>query len=326
MSCSVCELAIDLESTGSLIHLNGEWSANVRVDPNLRPAIVLQARQHATSWEDLSHAALSSLGQAIAQVSRGLSSDVVDRVYVMSFNETGDGHIHLHVVPRFSNEALLGPSLQAQASPPEGFDIGAALRRAGAASTAAPAGALARDLRVVCKVWNAKFSAYRLARWLKKRMPESRWDAAEIYVLAWLIALAAIFAATSSGRDPAWVAMAVVAYRLLDICLYALALLLKTEKSPLSSYGRSLVLALLNLGEVMFGVGAVVASQHVRPIESFDTGWHIALMQAQLAPKLGWVPNMILGMGTFAALLTLVGVLALVIGKIGDSFYSTSGE
>ena len=58
---------------------------------------------------------LSSLGR-IAQHMKIILKDIapVERIYIYSFNESDDWHLHFHLVPRYQRENLKGPFLLTQ--------------------------------------------------------------------------------------------------------------------------------------------------------------------------------------------------------------------
>ena len=52
----------------------------------------------------------------------------VERVYILSFNETGLGHIYFHFVPRFTSDVNIGPNLSDDILVPQ-FNVGRVIQR-----------------------------------------------------------------------------------------------------------------------------------------------------------------------------------------------------
>lgn len=110
--CDACAIAPQLASEGRLYPLGEHWTVNARLH-HQRPALIVAVRNHRRSILDLTGDEMTSLGMALRAASAELWACAgVGRVYVNLWNETGDGHVHFHVVPRFASESeLIGPRL-----------------------------------------------------------------------------------------------------------------------------------------------------------------------------------------------------------------------
>ena len=77
----------------------------------------------------LSPSALQTLGLIMGNVCDAIKRESnVERVYILSFNETGPGHIHFHFVPRFTSDVNIGPNLSNDILVPQ-FDTLRVIRR-----------------------------------------------------------------------------------------------------------------------------------------------------------------------------------------------------
>jgi diadenosine tetraphosphate (Ap4A) HIT family hydrolase len=91
-----------------------DWRLLAYRDVPLRGCVILEARQHADSFADLSPTAMTSLGPTLARVERAvLSIGDVGRVHVARWGE-GIAHFHQWVMPRPAGALQLrGPRLMA---------------------------------------------------------------------------------------------------------------------------------------------------------------------------------------------------------------------
>lgn len=294
-----------------------------------RPRYVLQTDRHVVSLTELTDAERADLGRALAvcvQAIQGLPG--VEKVYIESYNETPPGHVHIHLIPRFSNDAEhLGPNLPATADIPEGFrpsDVLAALANpAGQGRESWRDSPLTDAVRSVLNFWNKWLSPYPLvgkfARWRLSRTGQ-RVDAGEFYVLGWFFLLLSMCALSAAFALPqmVMVLLAVLAtYRWVDLSVFVANILLTTNPSILQSLARSLVLFTVNVVELLL-IGF--------------------LWQRGAGGGRGAALNQILGVGPEAAdsplfmdicakaieisLVLVVGLaIAMVIGKIGNTFH-----
>ena len=87
-----------------IIHETAHWRVNQRTDASLPGYLIVSARHAAaTSFEDLSTAALAELGpvlrDAVCVVERTLTPK---RVYVTRYGHSPGHSIHFHVIPLYS--------------------------------------------------------------------------------------------------------------------------------------------------------------------------------------------------------------------------------
>jgi diadenosine tetraphosphate (Ap4A) HIT family hydrolase len=294
-----------------------------------RPRFVLQIDRHVLSLSDLTDAERADFGRALAVCVQAIQeSPGVEKVYIESYNETPPGHVHIHLIPRFSSDTEhLGPNLPASADIPDGFrpsDVLAALANpTGKGRKSWRDSPLTDAVRSVLNFWNKWLSPYPLvgkfARWRLSRTGQ-RVDAGELYVLGWFILLSTMCALAAAFVLPqmVMVLLAVVAtFRWIDLSVFVANILLTTSLSILQSLARSLVLFTVNVLELLF-IGF--------------------LWQRGAGSGRGAALNRTFGVGTEAAdstlimdicakaieisLVLVVGLaIAMVIGKIGNTFH-----
>ena len=111
-SCELCLLVSELDSRKELYRLGTDWYVNSYQGSGSRPRFVVQPQQHVTDVGQLCPSALQTLGSVMGKVCDVIKLEInVERVYVLSFNETAPGHIHFHFVPRFTSDINIGPAL-----------------------------------------------------------------------------------------------------------------------------------------------------------------------------------------------------------------------
>lgn len=327
-----CTLADELSAQDALHRLGPDWTVNARVGHE-RPGLVVQTARHRASLADLTRAEQASLGPALAAASAALAARPgVGRVYTHLWNEGAEPHVHWHVVPRMTDDETLGPALADVATP-----LAAALpieeiARAAADGKEGPRrepSVLVRGVRAASRWWNAHLSPY---VWfqragLARRLARLRLDPGEAYVLTWLAiaaALCGLAAAAGGAAVAAWLVCVVVAYRWTDMLLYEIGFLLTMERTPVRSIPRGVVLRALNLAEVLLGTAAVV--QALTPTASGDAlqrGFATATLQPVLHNP-GWVVDVFAVAGAAASLLILSGGIAMLIGKVAETFDETA--
>lgn len=294
-----------------------------------RPRFVLQIDRHVVSVAELNDVERADLGRALAVCVQAIQeSPGVEKVYIESYNETPPGHVHFHLIPRFSNDTQhLGPALPATADIPEGFRSGDVL-----AALANPAGEgskpwrdspLTDAVRDVLNFWNKWLSPYplvgRFARWRLSR-DGRRVDAGEFYVLGWFLLLFAMCALSTAFVLPqtVMVLLAVVAaYRWIDLSVFVSNILLTTNPSILQSLARSLVLFTVNVLELLL-IGFLWQ-------RGAGSGRGAALNQTLgVGPEVA-DPTLFMDICAKAietSLVLVVGLaIAMVIGKIGNTFH-----
>lgn len=131
--CFGCEVLKDPNKArgGIVITLPGNWALNHYSENsknNFLGWLVLQPRCHRMDWSNLSQEEVKAIGENIERVSASLRRawshlfsdplDDIERVYVVSFSETG--HQHIHLIPRtkrmrqICNDAWKTPELYAK--------------------------------------------------------------------------------------------------------------------------------------------------------------------------------------------------------------------
>ena len=358
MATHCCELGRIVEGRrkqDALVAVGDHFTANAFQGESVRPRFVLQIRRHVTSYADLSEAERRELGRALALLSQAVEREPgVKRVYVLSFNETEPGHLHWHILPRFTDEeGPYGPSLADLAEPPAGFDRDRVLRAVGSvnmqdvaagrldalAHGAAPVDAdadlalptaaeprkrrpvldspLTDGIRSALELWNRRFSAYRPFR----KLVRPGQDSGELYVLTNLAVLLVLLAISCLLPLPGFLAVIIsvlAAYRAVDIVVYALTIVLMTRRSNLRSVARSIVLFALNLLELTL-IGAIVL---VSVQGSADAAlWALGIGE----PATGsLVPGVILRLQSLATFVVMGLALATMLSKVSDSFEDDS--
>jgi diadenosine tetraphosphate (Ap4A) HIT family hydrolase len=100
---------------------------NHSLEPNVVGHLVIQPVEHITQLHEpfvksqdktyLSETDASELISIIRKVSKLLEECLAlqdfpsEKIYVCSFNESSDWHLHFHIVPRAKQEVIVGPSL-----------------------------------------------------------------------------------------------------------------------------------------------------------------------------------------------------------------------
>lgn len=286
---------------------------------------MVQTKRHCSDLRQLSKEELGTLGSALESATSAVTdSGPVERVYVQLFNEGRPGHVHFHIVPRFTLDAELGPSLPDTAQHAGAFGAQQALTAAGNRypSRRAEPSALVRGILRLCDFWNRGPSLYR-------KMPRfGHLDRAESYLLAWLALWAsALFV---SWFIESWSLVAAVTilwtYRLIDLVLYEFGILLNAAPTSLVSIPRALVLRVANIAEVLLATSALLLASPGTPTGSAAVRQSYAL--AALQPEFGQpdlFTDIVLAVNWIAVLIILTGGIAMLIGKIGETFSESSG-
>lgn len=317
-ACTCCRIADELAAKGRLFRAGEYWSCNERTG-HQRPGLIIQTRIHREDFGDLSAEERSALGAVITNAVMAVRRHgSVERVYVLLYNEGRPGHVHFHVVPRFSGEVgPMGPTLADVM--PEGavFDGAAAVSEVSAALEGGRAepSALVRAVRRTASTWDSRLSLYRF-------VPQSRWlDRAELYVGGWLAVWLGLLA-SSMAVQVMWLAVIigiVAAYRAVDIGLYEIGILLKMERSTLRSVPRSLVLKAANLVEVTVACSAFLIAVGTARRSALISGFRSAALQPDFDQAT--LPGVVaVGLAYSLALLIVAGGVAMLIGKVADTF------
>lgn len=323
LPCECCSIVEEAFTTGLAFNLGSHWTCNVRVG-HQRPGLVVQSTRHCADLEQLSGEELSALGRALRAATHGIrNSGAVERVYVQLFNETQPSHVHFHVVPRFVGEQDVGPSLPDSCDKAINFDVIHALKLAAdefPGDRTEPS-AVVRAIRRASDLWNRGPSLYRVSPRF------GRLDRAETYVFLWISLWTSLL--VTAWFLESWVLFAVIAalwsYRFLDITLYEVGILLDSAPTNLVSVPRALVLRVLNVFEVLLTTVALLLSAVGPPTgtSAIRHGYALAALQPDF--NLGGVANwVVLAVNWIAVLIILTGGVAMLIGKIGETFTDSS--
>jgi len=326
--CELCLLARDLRSQNELVTVHPGVSLNRFQGPGDRPRLVLQVERHVTAFAELTADEAQSVGRAIRDVAALVEAQPgVARCYVSSFNETPPGHLHVHLIPRFEDDSQpVGPMLDTSQAPASAaaFDMQSIITTFERRPRRFLHSPLTDTLKRGLEAWNTRLSLYGALRRGVEKLPfRDRVDIGEAYVLLWLVVLAASVGVLSLlGSAPAWVVaplVAVAAYRWVDLVAYAGRILLTTEQSSLQSVARSLVLFGLNLVELRL----------IRTTWLLADGSELSeVWRGFLGVSAGPDPTTLAAVGgtavTFASALILGLSVAMVVGKIGETFTDTA--
>jgi diadenosine tetraphosphate (Ap4A) HIT family hydrolase len=114
--CQICELhgRLDELPTRERVYVDDHWRISHSWS-SLEGWLVLCARRHVESLDDLIPAEAASLGPLLSAATSALRTVVgCERTYVVLFAERPEfRHVHLHVVPRMAafGEADIGPNV-----------------------------------------------------------------------------------------------------------------------------------------------------------------------------------------------------------------------
>ena len=104
-TCPLCQLVTDLGAEGEIAALRPGFTLNRFQGESDRPRLVLQPARHVTRFADLTDDEARNLGLSIRDAAAAVEAHRgVERCYVQSFNETPPGHLHVHLVPRFTDD------------------------------------------------------------------------------------------------------------------------------------------------------------------------------------------------------------------------------
>ena len=184
--------------------------------------------------------------------------------------------------------------------------------------------ALVRVVRRTSRAWNQHLSLYRLARRFSNRAGVL--DPAELYLVSWLTMWAALcvgssFVPTGEGALFFLGIAALATYRGLDAGLYEAEVLLTMEPSPLKSVPRALLLRVGNLLEVVLAVGALLQLEPgLKAGAALLAGYKVVTLQTEFGLP-GAAGDAVLVAAGSLALLVLAGGIAMLLGKVADTFY-----
>jgi diadenosine tetraphosphate (Ap4A) HIT family hydrolase len=319
VSCECCSIYATAAEGGTGIALGPYWTCNIRVGHH-RPALVVQTTRHCSDLDQLSTDELRALGNVLQVVSGAVTeAGPVERVYVQLFNEVRPGHVHFHIVPRFTLDSQVGPFLLDSADHASTFDALHALALAAerVPTERAEPSAVIRGILHLCNLWNYGPSMY-------GKMPNiGKLDRAESYIVMWLTLWTSALAASWFFEN--WALTIVVSllwsYRLIDLVLYEIGILLNAAPTSLISIPRALALRVANLVEVFLTTSALLLASPGLPSSSAAVrqGYALTALQPEFEQP-GVFTDIILAVNWVAVLVILTGGIAMLIGKIGETF------
>lgn len=336
MSCEICDLQAELRTQELVVDLGPHWAMNVYQGPGRRPRWVIQAARHVTSISKLNDGELASLGRAVGYAVREIekSDDQIERVYVLSMNETEPGHPHVHLIPRFKGEvpnpALLPDDIETD--PNE--RVASVLRRIARQKERVTHGrGFVAHAREAIDFWNRRVSPYALFSKLERKKREHAFDAGERYVLSWLAALAALLGAsvllavqplTAPWQTVfAFLISVFAVFRLIDIAVYCFGILLTTHKSALQSVARSLILFLLNLLEIALVTGILLINSGNPVFEALLTATGVVTASGSQY-EMNQLGSILLILPTVVTLEVFALGIGMIVGKVGETFIDQS--
>ena len=322
--CTCCNLVAEMAKVGKLHDLSEHWTINERVNHE-RPALVIQTRRHVENLGELNSNEVNELGE-ILKVSVGRVKELpkVEQCYVLYFNEGDPGHVHLHLVPRFTGETERANQLPDRlvSGVTTEFDFLAKEISKELNHDYSEPSRLVRSILWLCQAW-AGVDAPRKRRvslypWIARASRRIKYfDPAEKYVLLWMFVWISCWLAESIavGSLHGWsrFLVAVGAYRFVDMFLFEVRIIL--APTPLRSIPRGLLLRGLNLVEIAFGSSVLITALSSRPsTETLLMGFRIATLQgANSMPGIGI--DIISTMATSVCLVILVGGVAMLLSK-----------
>ncbi|NIO38679.1 hypothetical protein GTO27_13435 [Candidatus Bathyarchaeota archaeon] len=98
-------------------NFENKFLLNHSFEPYVVGHLVLQPFEHVEKLDDLSESTASEMMLTVHRVLRPLKACLIsidsapEKIYVCSFNESPDWHLHFHIVPRAKQEVVIGPWL-----------------------------------------------------------------------------------------------------------------------------------------------------------------------------------------------------------------------
>jgi diadenosine tetraphosphate (Ap4A) HIT family hydrolase len=260
--CFACQVSRhELLPPERVFSVSPHWSLNQRVDEFVRPWFVLQTKHHRDDLTALTPAEQDELGRLLSGLCAAIENFTgATRVYVACLNELG--HVHFHLVPRYAGDTQLGADLLRTPAPagiPARVDdaVVAAIAEQAEFDPGKEPHWIVRAIVTAHRWFNARLSPYGpLVESVWRRDPAAF---APVYVLLWLLALAALLAISTIDGLPTWlrvVISAAAAFRWVDAVLYELGVLLDRSQNFLAGFERSVLLAGANLIELSL-IGAI---------------------------------------------------------------------
>jgi diadenosine tetraphosphate (Ap4A) HIT family hydrolase len=281
---------------------------------------VVQTTRHCSDFDQLTSDELKALGFVLQEVSNAVAeSGPVERVYVQLFNEGRPGHVHFHIVPRFASDTAVGPSLPDTNQHAGSFDAHHALAviKNRFSSERSEPSAVIRGILHACDIWNRRLSLYRMTPKFHKL------DRAESYIMMWLALWT--FALMSAWFIESWLFTIVISlcwsYRLLDLVLYELGILLNASPTSFVSIPRALVLRVANIVEIFLATSALLLASPGAPtkLSAVRQSYALTALQPEFGQP-GLFTDILLAINWIAVLVILTGGIAMLIGKIGETF------
>lgn len=325
--CTCCVLVAGLAQVGKLFDAGEHWTINERVN-HQRPALVIQTRRHIENLGQLNSNEVNELGEILkASVGRVENLPTVEKCYVLYFNEGRPGHVHFHLVPRFTGETETANQLPdcSVSGVTTNFNLIAREISEELCRDYTEPSRLVRSILWLCEAWagvdaprKRRVSLYPWVARASRRI--SYFDTAEKYVLLWMLLWLSCWLTGSLdvGSLHGWsrFLMALGVYRFVDMFLFEVRILL--APTPLRSIARGLVLRGFNLVEIAVGSSVLITALSSRPTtNSLLMGFRIATLQGiNSMPGIGI--DIISAMGTSVCLVILIGGVAMLLSKTAE--------
>ncbi len=348
--CACCAIAKD-ETIDHLQLGNGLWTLNKRQDKPETAWFVLQPVRHADSLQSLTDSECDYLGRSLRAVAQAMSQQPEnERVVVLSLGDPGT-HVHFHLTFRAAivDQIDTNVAVDGLDRPIDVGNIHFEAQRDGAARSE-----LVNAIAGPVKAWfECSWLPYGRVKSLlatressrsangspqsvqEHRRYSARFRAAEVYVLFWLILevllLAASIAITyqKASLDSSlrisllfgFLAAMAVMFRTVDMVIPHLNMLLNRKAREVANYERSLILATLNIAEVVLCVSVVlVLFAGVDPSNALHDAYGLALLRSEL-PDTGTTPVILAAdyVGSLVSVLILTAIISVVLGLISSS-------
>lgn len=322
-NCSLCELPKTLKA----ISLDTDWTLNAARDALDRPWLVLQTKRHVKSVDLLNNQEAASLGFHIQNISSHLMRlTQAKQIHVYQMNEANPGHVHFHFLPSFDSDefqprTLLDLPLPSKVIPFQKSDW---LPNQTPTSQHEPSFTV-RTLVQISKGIKALNFIYPLIQKFCARVGIDRGYAAEILVTSSLCLWITSFFLIENAESPILLGVSALGLlRILDINATQISIILDRNARILKSFERSLVLAFLNLTEIIF-VSSIwnraITSEN--RLSSFASSFQVATNRGEFSETSRLLLLVDVSV-TISSVLILFIVVATVLGRISSERFDES--
>lgn len=326
--CNLCPLPSQLDARTVYSY----WTLNIAESAVDRPWLVLQSKRHVPSLGFLSEAELKSLGYIQKSVIKHLESfPLVQRAHMHYLNETVPSHVHIHFTVSTAGDekdditALLGvrwphgePLIPRGNWMPEIQEVVAVKKEPSFLVKG-----IVKLAQIIQKL-NVIYPA--ISRILDKSNIQSGF-AAEIYVL---LSLSLFISGLFLSSHWIWAAalFAILGIlRIVDIWSTQLAILLDRRARLLKGFERTLVLAVINCLELTFIVGIwSIWFFDFSTSVAFSFGFQVASNRSVLVNETSHAAQWIDIIGTSTALMLLIAVVAMALGRLTSDRFEESAD